>query len=235
MELVEGGNLSAATSNDFRRVVEIGSQICQALEHAHAHNIVHRDLKPDNVLLSGARDSGSIKLADLGLALPVRDSRLSGAGAIVGTPAYMAPEQILGAKIDGRADLYALGVVLYEMTTGRLPFMGDDPLTISLAAHPRTGRPASRVAFGYPARARSRHHKASLKGSRRSDLQAHLTRAPRFAKLLKHPMLLRTNQRRPLRYSMRCHADASSDARTSWPKLASFGGALEKDAATVCC
>ena len=130
MELVEGGNLSAATSSDFRRVVEIGSQICQALEHAHAHNIVHRDLKPDNVLLSGARDSGSIKLADLGLALPVRDSRLSGVGAIVGTPAYMAPEQILGAKIDGRADLYALGVVLYEMTTGRPPFMGDDPLTI---------------------------------------------------------------------------------------------------------
>lgn len=130
MELVEGGNLSAAPHRDFRRVVQIGSQICEALEHAHTHSIVHRDLKPDNVLLSGARESGSVKLADLGLALPVRDSRLSGAGAIVGTPAYMAPEQILGEKIDGRADLYALGVVLYEMTTGRLPFMGDDPLTI---------------------------------------------------------------------------------------------------------
>jgi len=130
MELVEGGNLGAAPRGDFRRIVDIGSQICEALEHAHAHSIVHRDLKPDNVLLSGAHPSGSIKLADLGLALPVRDSRLSGAGAIVGTPAYMAPEQILGSKIDGRADLYALGVVLYEMTTGRLPFMGDDPLTI---------------------------------------------------------------------------------------------------------
>jgi tetratricopeptide (TPR) repeat protein len=130
MELVEGGNLSAAASSDFRRVVKIASQICEALEHAHTHSIVHRDLKPDNVLLSGTRESGSIKIADLGLALPVRDSRLSGAGAIVGTPAYMAPEQILGGKIDGRADLYALGVVLYEMTTGRLPFIGDDPLTV---------------------------------------------------------------------------------------------------------
>jgi tetratricopeptide (TPR) repeat protein len=130
MELVEGENLGAAPQDDFRRVVEIALQICYALDHAHTHSIVHRDLKPDNVLLSGARASGVVKLADLGLALPVRDSRLSGAGAIVGTPAYMAPEQILGAKIDGRADLYALGVVLYEMTTGRLPFTGDDPLTI---------------------------------------------------------------------------------------------------------
>jgi serine/threonine protein kinase/tetratricopeptide (TPR) repeat protein len=77
-----------------------------------------------------ARQSGTVKLADLGLALPVRDSRLSGAGAIVGTPAYMAPEQILGQKIDGRADLYALGVLIYEMTTRRLPFTGDDPLAV---------------------------------------------------------------------------------------------------------
>lgn len=130
MELVEGQNLSAAPHDDFRRVVEIALQICDALDHAHTHSIVHRDLKPDNVLLSGAGASGIVKLADLGLALPVRDPRLSGAGAIVGTPAYMAPEQILGEKIDGRADLYALGVVLYEMTTGRLPFTGDDPLTI---------------------------------------------------------------------------------------------------------
>src|SRR5882724_5167831 len=130
MELVEGRSLGQVPPGDFRRVVEIASQICEALEHAHTHSIVHRDLKPDNVLLSGTRPSGSVKLADLGLAFTVRDSRLSGAGLIVGTPAYMAPEQILGQKIDGRADLYALGVLLYEMTTGRVPFIGDDPLTI---------------------------------------------------------------------------------------------------------
>jgi tetratricopeptide (TPR) repeat protein len=130
MELVEGRSLGQTPPGDFRRVVEIASQICEALEHAHTHSIVHRDLKPDNVLLSGTRQSGSVKLADLGLAFTVRDSRLSGAGLIVGTPAYMAPEQILGQKIDGRADLYALGVLLYEMTTGRVPFIGDDPLTI---------------------------------------------------------------------------------------------------------
>ncbi len=130
MELVEGCSLGQIPSRDFRRVVEIALQICQALEHAHTHNIVHRDLKPDNVLLSGTGASGSVKLADLGLAFTVRDSRLSGAGLLVGTPAYMAPEQILGQKIDGRVDLYALGVLLYEMTTGRVPFIGADPLTV---------------------------------------------------------------------------------------------------------
>src|SRR5262249_35819448 len=128
MELVTGGGLNRAAGMGFAGLVEIASQVCDALDHAHSQGIIHRDLKPDNVLLSG--ESGIVKLADLGLALPVRDSRLSGAGAIVGTPAYMAPEQILGQQIDGRADLYALGVLLYEMTTGRLPFTGTDPLTI---------------------------------------------------------------------------------------------------------
>ena len=94
-----------------------------------ANSIVHRDLKPDNVLLSGNSHS-NVKLADLGLALPAYDARISRAGVIVGTAAYMAPEQALGQTIDGRADLYALGVLLYELTTGRVPFTGDDPLTI---------------------------------------------------------------------------------------------------------
>jgi serine/threonine-protein kinase len=71
-----------------------------------------------------------VKLADLGLALPAYAARISRAGIIVGTAAYMAPEQALGQTIDGRADLYALGVLLYELTTGRVPFHGDDPLTI---------------------------------------------------------------------------------------------------------
>jgi tetratricopeptide (TPR) repeat protein len=130
MELVQGPRLSQARPTDVARVVAIAAQICDALEHAHSNNIVHRDLKPDNVLLSSTGDSGSVKLADLGLALPAYDARISRAGVIVGTASYMAPEQALGQTIDGRADLYALGVLLYELTTGRLPFTGDDPLTI---------------------------------------------------------------------------------------------------------
>src|SRR6185436_3051993 len=98
--------------------------------HAHANNIVHRDLKPDNILLSASSLNGSVKLADLGLALPADAARISRAGLIVGTAAYMAPEQALGQTVDGRTDLYALGVLLYEMATGRVPFIGSDPLSV---------------------------------------------------------------------------------------------------------
>jgi tetratricopeptide (TPR) repeat protein len=130
MELVHGPSLAQARPVEFSRIVDIAAQICDALEHAHANSIVHRDLKPENVLLSAASQSGSVKLADLGLALPAYAARISHAGLIVGTAAYMAPEQALGHEVDGRADLYALGVLLYELTTGRVPFKGDDPLAV---------------------------------------------------------------------------------------------------------
>ena len=130
MELVAGPRLSQARPSDLSRVVAIAVQICAALEHAHENSIVHRDLKPDNVLLSGTSNTSTVKLADLGLALPAYGARISRVGVIVGTAAYMAPEQALGQTVDGRADLYALGVLLYELTTGRVPFTGDDPLTI---------------------------------------------------------------------------------------------------------
>jgi tetratricopeptide (TPR) repeat protein len=130
MELVAGPRLSQARPTELSRVVSIAVQICAALEHAHDNKIVHRDLKPDNVLFSGNSASSSIKLADMGLALPAYAARISRVGVIVGTAAYMAPEQALGQTVDGRADLYALGVLLYDLTTGRVPFTGDDPLTI---------------------------------------------------------------------------------------------------------
>src|ERR1700752_39281 len=130
MELVPGPRLSQARPRDLKRVVTIASQICDALEHAHTNSIVHRDLKPDNVLLSDSGETSSVKLADLGLALPADAARISRAGIIVGTASYMAPEQAMGQAVDGRTDLYALGVLLYELTTGRLPFTGDDPLAV---------------------------------------------------------------------------------------------------------
>ena len=130
MELIGGPRLSDARPKDPARIVAIAVQICAALEHAHENSIVHRDLKPDNVLLSGMTESSTVKLADLGLALPAYGARISRAGVIVGTAAYMAPEQALGQTVDGRTDLYALGILLYELTTGRVPFAGDDPLTI---------------------------------------------------------------------------------------------------------
>jgi tetratricopeptide (TPR) repeat protein len=130
MEFVEGPSLAAVPALDFPRIVEISSQICSALEHAHANRIVHRDLKPDNILLSDSTATGAVKLADLGLALAATLERISRAGMVVGTASYMAPEQALGQAVDGRADLYALGVVLYKLTTGKLPFNGHDALEV---------------------------------------------------------------------------------------------------------
>src|SRR5215813_13533683 len=130
MELVDGPSLAKSRPSDLPRIVDIACQLCTALGHAHANNIVHRDLKPDNVLLSSVSQSGSVKLADLGLALPGHGARISQAGLVLGTPSYMAPEQALGQTVDARTDLYALGVLLYELTTGRVPFKGDDPLTV---------------------------------------------------------------------------------------------------------
>ena len=130
MELVHGPSLARTRPVEIGRVVEIACQICAALEHAHANSIVHRDLKPDNVLLSAPGEFGNVKLADLGLALPGYGERISRTGVIMGTASYMAPEQALGGRVDGRTDLYALGVLLYEFTTGRLPFSGDNSLAI---------------------------------------------------------------------------------------------------------
>jgi tetratricopeptide (TPR) repeat protein len=144
MELVEGqslhdlvvaGNLRVAgdrRSEALEEIVAIARQVCAALEHAHTHGIIHRDLKPENVLITPdplGETGGTAKLVDFGLARTVA-SRLTSEGTIVGTVFYLAPELALGQEYDGRADLYALGVMLYELTTGRLPFMADDPLAV---------------------------------------------------------------------------------------------------------
>ncbi len=128
MELVPGPSLHQQPPATLDETLEIAGQVCAALEHAHAHGIIHRDLKPENVLLA-LDDKGTAKLMDFGLARSVA-SRLTTEGAMVGTVFYIAPEQALGQTVDVRADLYALGVILYELTTGRLPFTGDDLLAI---------------------------------------------------------------------------------------------------------
>jgi ABC-type oligopeptide transport system substrate-binding subunit/tRNA A-37 threonylcarbamoyl transferase component Bud32 len=126
MELVEGGSLHDHRPESASEIVLVARQICLALEHAHAQGIVHRDLKPENVLLSV---DGAVKLTDFGLALSIA-SRTTSEGAIAGTVFYLAPEQALGQPLDGRADLYALGVILYELVAGRLPFVAEEPLAV---------------------------------------------------------------------------------------------------------
>ncbi len=109
------------------QATRIADQICQALAHAHARDVVHRDVKPGNVWLAA---DGSAQLGDFGLAVALDRSRLTVPGMMVGTAVYMAPEQALGGTTDGRSDLYALGAMLYEMLTGRPPFLGDDSVAV---------------------------------------------------------------------------------------------------------
>jgi len=126
MELIEGASLYDQRPTAIDEITRIFSQVCSALDHAHRNGILHRDLKPENVLVT---PNGTAKLMDFGLARPIA-SRLTSEGAVIGTVFYLAPEQALGKELDGRADLYALGVMLYEFCTGQLPFSGDDPFTV---------------------------------------------------------------------------------------------------------
>ncbi len=126
MELLEGKTLGALfreRSLDVARAVTIASQVCEALEAAHATGVVHRDVKPDNVFVVSRRGADWVKLLDFGIAKLLRvGAEMSRTPAtVIGTPHYMAPEQATGDPVDGRTDLYALGVVLYEMLAGRRP------------------------------------------------------------------------------------------------------------------
>jgi oligopeptide transport system substrate-binding protein len=126
MELIEGSSLHEHPPTDLEELVHFASQICAALVHAHEREIVHRDLKPENVLIE---PDGNAKLMDFGIARSMA-SRMTQEGRIEGTVFYMAPELALGKEYDGRADLYALGVMLYELATGELPFQQGDPVAI---------------------------------------------------------------------------------------------------------
>lgn len=131
-EYVSGGDLRqelyhAGGSLPLHRAVAIAMDVCRALAVVHRRGIVHRDIKPANIWLT---EDGSAKLGDFGVALAADRSRLTMAGTVTGTAAYMAPEQALGAEVDARSDLYSLGCVLYEMACGRPPFAGDDPLAV---------------------------------------------------------------------------------------------------------
>ena len=125
MELVRGDTLASLMKRerafDVERAVRLTMQILAALEYAHESGIVHRDVKPSNVIVS---PGGVAKVLDFGIARVLDSDRLTQQGLIVGTPQYIAPEQIRGAEVDGRADVYATAVLLYEMIAGRLPF-GD--------------------------------------------------------------------------------------------------------------
>jgi eukaryotic-like serine/threonine-protein kinase len=134
MELVDGEPLSALLAREVKlvpqRATQIVAEICDGLSAAHAASVVHRDLKPENVMLEA---NGRIVITDFGIARASLGEGVGTVGGTVGTPAYMAPEQLEGAELDGRADLYALGVMLFEMLTGQMPFEAGSPYALAAA------------------------------------------------------------------------------------------------------
>lgn len=140
VEFIEGTPLSDLIPVSLRVAVETGMQIARALHYAHQRGIIHRDIKPANIMVT---PGGQAKLMDLGLALPPEAKRVTAAGMIIGTPAYLSPEQAQGQALDFRTDIYSLGVVLFEAVTGQLPFNQDD-IQALLLQHVREAAPSPR-------------------------------------------------------------------------------------------
>jgi serine/threonine protein kinase len=148
MELLDGQSLAQRIADyaplPLDEIVDLGSQIADGLQQAHALGIVHRDLKPENVMLVTRPDGSGItvKILDFGVAKTLHDAdakSLTQAGMVFGTPKYMAPEQASGEALDARADLYSLGVILFELATGRPPF--DGPTAGGVMARHLTATP----------------------------------------------------------------------------------------------
>jgi predicted Ser/Thr protein kinase len=133
MEYVEGRDLARVLREEGPfspdRAVHVGSLICAALGHAHAAGVVHRDVKPANVIL-GDRDG--VKVTDFGIARAVGDATLTATGSVLGTAHYLSPEQASGDPVGPASDIYSLGIVLYEVLTGAVPFTGDTPIAVAM-------------------------------------------------------------------------------------------------------
>ncbi|MBZ0187775.1 MAG: serine/threonine protein kinase [Candidatus Obscuribacterales bacterium] len=134
MELLQGMSLEAfldeyGNLQDVEEISYVLSQLCEALEYAHNRKVVHRDIKPENIIVTGGRERPKVSVLDFGLAKIQADlQRLTKTGVVLGSPAYMSPEQCTGDKMDQRSDLYSLGVVVYELVAGDLPFDADSPV-----------------------------------------------------------------------------------------------------------
>ncbi|MEU1179886.1 serine/threonine-protein kinase [Streptomyces sp. NPDC005820] len=132
MEFIEGRTLTDALAEGpftVERALAIGRDIADALAHSHGQGLIHRDIKPSNVMLTSGGDN---KVLDFGIAKVVAETttRLTATGMTVGTPAYLSPEQLTGRSVDGRSDQYSTGCLLYELLTGRPPFIGDSPFAV---------------------------------------------------------------------------------------------------------
>ena len=151
MELLTGDDLTHHCKIDnllpFDSVLDIIADVTSALDYAHAQGVVHRDIKPANIMVL---EDGRVKVTDFGIA-QVMDASQTSTGVILGTPNYMSPEQVNGSQIDGRSDLFSLGVVFYELLSGKKPFKGDSITAIMYAINHNDHTPLTENAPEAPA------------------------------------------------------------------------------------
>jgi serine/threonine-protein kinase len=150
MELLQGSDLTAFCRSDGLKpvpeVLDIMAAVTDALGYAHQMGVIHRDIKPANIM---RLKDGRVKVTDFGIA-KVRDSTKTRTGIVMGTPSYMSPEQVGGKKLDGRSDLFSLGIVFYEMLTGRKPFEGETLAALMYAIAKSPFRPLTEIVPDIP-------------------------------------------------------------------------------------
>ena len=224
MEYVPGEDLKSfihrSKQLNMGTAIAIARQVCEGLEEAHRMGVVHRDLKPSNIMID---KEGNAKIMDFGIARSLSSKGITGAAVMIGTPEYMSPEQVEGKDIDQRSDLYSLGVVLYEMATGRRPFEGDTPLSV---AHKQK----------YEAPEDPKTHNAQIP----DDLSRVILRClekdkeKRFqsaeelhAELVRLEEEIPTSERAaPRRKSTRLQPVAAGERKIKWARIALYGGAV---------
>jgi serine/threonine protein kinase/Flp pilus assembly protein TadD len=146
MEYVSGEDLKSFIRRSGQlaigTTIRVAKQVCEGLSEAHKLGVVHRDLKPSNIMID---KEGNVRIMDFGIARSLRAKGITGSGVMIGTPEYMSPEQVDGKEADQRADIYSLGVILYEMVTGKVPFEGDTAFSIGVKQKSEIPRPPKEI------------------------------------------------------------------------------------------
>jgi serine/threonine-protein kinase len=229
-EFIDGTTLKQAVTDRPLQFPEIGAmiilQVCRALAHAHAAGILHRDVKPENVMI---RSDGVVKLMDFGISHMLDLERLTVTGQLLGSPAYMAPEHVEGRQLDFRTDVFAAGIVLYQLTVGRLPFEGKNP-------HEVPGR-ASRSASSGSAPGQPAHRQPARPDHPPRDGRAAERRYPAISEMvlaiegyLDESVCRTTRSRASSRATSRRRCRTSKRSRTgSWITLTRVGQKLLAD------
>ena len=190
MEFVEGRTLRDIIKSEGRlpprRVMEIISEVCGALDFSHRNGIIHRDIKPANVMITR---SGAVKVMDFGIARALSDNgaTVTSTAAVIGTAQYLSPEQARGESVDARSDVYSTGCLMYELLTGQPPFRGDSPVAVAYQHVRESAPPPSAIVPGLPraldsivmkALAKNPMNRYQSSAEMRADLQLALAERP---------------------------------------------------------